>query len=99
MSATRSQAAVNKWIRKQEARLGIADTGKPASKPASTMTVRLILADSDRARTDRAHAGADLLIADNPAYDATCARFDAELAEIIEGGVGLAAPSSVMVND
>ena len=31
------------------------------------------------------HFGADLLIANNPAYDSMCARLDAELAEISKG--------------
>jgi hypothetical protein len=76
----KSHASINRWIREQELRLGIATAGIPAIK--STVTVML---PSMAAVTRVAHAAADERIANDPRYAAMCARLDAELAEILEG--------------
>jgi len=78
---------INEWIREQEARLGIALENSEAKR--STVTVML---PSMAAVTRLAHAAADAKIAADPEYDSMCERLDAELAEIIDGCVGLAAP-------
>ena len=83
----KSHASINRWIREQEVRLGI---GVVPSVGGNLPTVTVY--PSPYVIERMAHAGADLLIANNPAYDAMCARLDAELAEIIDGRVGLAAP-------
>jgi hypothetical protein len=72
---------INAWIREQQARLGIETGGIPPVK--STVTVML---PSMAAVTRVAHAAVDEKIANDPVYDAMCARLDAELAEILEGG-------------
>ncbi|MFM0088942.1 hypothetical protein PQR46_18705 [Paraburkholderia sediminicola] len=76
----KSQAEINEWIRRQQTRLGIGSAGNPAEQP--TVTVYPGPHTIERL----AHAGADHLIANNPAYAAACERLDAELAEILEGG-------------
>jgi hypothetical protein len=55
----------------------------------ATVTVML---PSMAAVTRVAHAAADAKIAADPRYAVMCERLDAELAEILEGSVGLAAP-------
>lgn len=91
---------INAWIRGQEKRLGLnspksgdlptARTGHDATlHHVSTVTVLL---PSMAAVTRLAHAAADAKIAADPEYDSMCERLDAELAEIIDGCVGLAAP-------
>jgi hypothetical protein len=55
-------------------------------------TVTVMLPSMD-AVTRLAHAAADANIAVDPVYAEQCARLDAELAEILERGVGLAVPS------
>ena len=77
----KSHASINRWIREQEVRLGIANTGIPVFKPQPTVAVYPGPLTIERL----AHAGADRLIANNPAYDSMCERLDAELREIIEG--------------
>ncbi len=78
---------IDAWIRQQENRLGITSENSEAKR--STVTVML---PSMAAVTRLAHAAADAKIAVDPAYDAICERLDAELAEIIDGRVDLAAP-------
>jgi hypothetical protein len=77
----KSQAEIDAWIRRQELRLGIDTGGKSPVKPLPVVTVY----PGPLAMERLAHFGADRLIANNPAYDAQCARTDAMLAEILEG--------------
>ncbi|MGF6994639.1 hypothetical protein [Paraburkholderia sp. GAS32] len=77
----RSHAEINEWIRSQQSRLGIASKNTEAKR--STVTVML---PSMAVVARLAHAAADARIAADPAYDAMCARLDAELAEILSGG-------------
>ncbi|CAB3783390.1 hypothetical protein [Pararobbsia alpina] len=77
----KSQAEINEWIRSQQSRLGIASQSNEAKR--STVTVML---PSVAVVTRLAHAAADAKIAVDPVYAATCARLDAELAEILSGG-------------
>lgn len=84
MNPTAAQIEV--WIRQQQVRLGIGSTGNPVEQPTVTAYPSPYVIER------LAHAGADLLIANNPAYDAQCARTDAMLAEILEGGTGLVPP-------
>ena len=77
----KSHASINRWIREQEVRLGIGTGENPPVKPQPTVTVY----SSPYLIERLAHAGADLLIANNAGYDLMCARLDAELAETIEG--------------
>lgn len=70
-------AQIDRWIREQQARLGIpSDEGL-----VPTLTVYPSLYVIERL----AHAAADERIAADPVYDAMCARLDAELAEILSG--------------
>ncbi|MFM0663314.1 hypothetical protein [Paraburkholderia sediminicola] len=78
---------INQWIREQQTRLGIETGGIPPVK--STVTVML---PSMVAVTRVAHAAADAKIAVDPHYAEMSAKLDAELAEILEGGVGLTHP-------
>jgi hypothetical protein len=78
---------IDAWIRRQENRLGIALENSKAKR--STVTVML---PSMAAVTRVAHAAADAEIAVDPVYAEQCARLDAELAEILDGRVGLTAP-------
>ena len=82
-----SRMEIDAWIRQQENRLGITSENSGAKR--STVTVML---PSMAAVTRVAHAAADAKIAVDPVYAEQCARLDAELAEIIDGRVGLAAP-------
>ncbi|MFM0060976.1 hypothetical protein PQR64_35720 [Paraburkholderia phytofirmans] len=78
----KSQAEINEWIREQEARLGIGATETSTnggSVPTATVYPSPVVIER------LAHAGADLLIANNAAYASACERLDAELAEIHEG--------------
>jgi hypothetical protein len=84
----KSQAEINEWIRQQQARLGIDTTAIPVVKPQPTV----IVCPSPYVIERLAHFGADRLIADNPAYEAQCARLDFELASMLEGAALNAAP-------
>ena len=77
---------INRWIREQEARLGI---GEVPSVGGNLPTVTVYPGPVVIERL--AHYGADLLIANNAGYDSMCGRLDAELAEILEEGI----PASV----
>lgn len=81
-------AEINRWIRSQQDRPGI-DCSSTNGGRASTVSVML---PSMAVVTRVAHAAADAKIAADPSYDAMCERLDAELAEILGGCVGLAAP-------
>ena len=83
----KSQAEINAWIREHQERLGIASENSEAK--CSTVTVLL---PSMSAVTRVAHAAADAKIAADPRYDEMCAWLDAELGEILEGGVDLTHP-------
>jgi hypothetical protein len=79
----KSLPEINQWIRQQQVRLGI----EPSETPADGGSVPAVVVYPSPYVIERlAHAGADLLIANNPAYDSMCASLDAELAEIHEGG-------------
>jgi hypothetical protein len=81
----KSKLQINEWIRSQQARLGIPTNCGDSSnlRNVPTMTVY----PSPYVIERLAHAGADLLIANNPAYAAACERLDGELAEILEAGI------------
>jgi hypothetical protein len=79
----KSNAAINHWIREQEARLGIKSPKSGELKPPQpTVTVY----PGPHAMERLAHFGADRLIANNAAYDSMCERLDAELAGILSDG-------------
>lgn len=78
----KSQAEIDAWIRRQELRLGIVTGENPPVKPLPAVTVY----PGERTIERLAHFGADLLIANNPAYDSMCERLDADLAELLLGG-------------
>ncbi|MFM0224836.1 hypothetical protein [Paraburkholderia dipogonis] len=94
----KSQAEINEWISQQQDRLGIVPPriypNMSAARRSSEACVApaVTIYPSPYVIERLAHAGADLLIANNPAYASMCARLDAELAEILDGGVGLPAP-------
>ncbi|MBB5543326.1 hypothetical protein A8H39_10920 [Paraburkholderia fungorum] len=91
----KSHAQINHWIREQENRLGIASENPEAKR--STVTVML---PSMAAVTRVAHTAADERMAVDPAYDAMCARVDAELAEILSGGSARApSPPDILTID
>jgi hypothetical protein len=58
-----SHAQIERWLKSQEVRLGIANAGIQAIKPTVTKTtIRVILVESESARLSRAHQGADATI-------------------------------------
>ncbi|NYH24678.1 hypothetical protein [Paraburkholderia bryophila] len=80
----KTHAEINAALDAKMAALGIAT----ASAKLPTVTVY----PGERTTERLAHFGADRLIANNPAYDSMSERLDAELREILDGRVGLAAP-------
>lgn len=84
----KSQASINQWIREQEARLGIKDKVVVNSNVLTGAALPTVTVYPGPLVIERlAHYGADKKIANDPAYDAMCARTDAMLTEIIKAGI------------